>query len=58
MVDLLDRAAHNTMVRTSQADLRDVDRKGLLWLVLFLNYYAKIIMYVKPLCNVKIGSML
>lgn len=33
MVDLLDRAAQNTMVRTSQADLRDVDRKGLLWYI-------------------------
>lgn len=37
MVDLLDRAAQNTMVRTSQADLRDVDRKGLLWSVFFHN---------------------
>ncbi|CAH2238920.1 jg13728 [Pararge aegeria aegeria] len=31
MVDLLDKAPQNTIVRSSQADLRDCDRRGLLW---------------------------
>nr|XP_026488065.1 unconventional myosin-XVIIIa [Vanessa tameamea] len=33
MVDLLDRSPQNTIVRSSQADLRDCDRRGLLWLL-------------------------
>ncbi|XP_052739018.1 unconventional myosin-XVIIIa isoform X2 [Bicyclus anynana] len=33
MVDLLDKAPQNTIVRSSQADLRDCDRRGLLWLL-------------------------
>lgn len=33
MVSLLDRASQNTMVRTSQTDLRAIDRRGLLWLL-------------------------
>ncbi|XP_041972232.1 unconventional myosin-XVIIIa isoform X2 [Aricia agestis] len=33
MVELLDKAPQNTIVRSSQADLRDCDRRGLLWLL-------------------------
>ncbi|XP_061382469.1 unconventional myosin-XVIIIa isoform X3 [Danaus plexippus] len=33
MVDLLDKSPQNTIVRSSQADLRDCDRRGLLWLL-------------------------
>ncbi|CAH0713656.1 unnamed protein product, partial [Brenthis ino] len=33
MVDLLDKAPQNSIVRSSQADLRDCDRRGLLWLL-------------------------
>ncbi|KAH9643524.1 hypothetical protein HF086_015672 [Spodoptera exigua] len=31
MVELLDKAPQNTIVRSSQADLRECDRRGLLW---------------------------
>ncbi|KAL0867890.1 hypothetical protein ABMA27_008575 [Loxostege sticticalis] len=33
MVELLDKAPQNTIVRSSQADLRECDRRGLLWLL-------------------------
>ncbi|XP_045503326.1 unconventional myosin-XVIIIa isoform X2 [Colias croceus] len=33
MIDLLDKAPQNSIVRSSQADLRDCDRRGLLWLL-------------------------
>ncbi|CAK1541728.1 unnamed protein product [Leptosia nina] len=33
MVDLLDKSPQNSIVRSSQADLRDCDRRGLLWLL-------------------------
>lgn len=33
MVSLLDKQAQNTVVRTSQTDLRECDRRGLLWLL-------------------------
>ncbi|XP_028173935.1 unconventional myosin-XVIIIa-like [Ostrinia furnacalis] len=33
MVELLDKSPQNTIVRSSQADLRDCDRRGLLWLL-------------------------
>nr|CAD7196939.1 unnamed protein product [Timema douglasi] len=33
LVSLLDRTSQNVMIRTSQPDLRDVDRWGLLWLL-------------------------
>ncbi|CAG5047625.1 unnamed protein product [Parnassius apollo] len=33
MVELLDKSPQNSIVRSSQADLRDCDRRGLLWLL-------------------------
>ncbi|KDR16277.1 Myosin-XVIIIa, partial [Zootermopsis nevadensis] len=33
LVSLLDRTSQNSMVRTSQTDLREADRRGLLWLL-------------------------
>ncbi|GBP00633.1 Unconventional myosin-XVIIIa [Eumeta japonica] len=33
MIDLLDKAPQNTIVRSSQTDLRECDRRGLLWLL-------------------------
>ncbi|XP_068623509.1 unconventional myosin-XVIIIa isoform X1 [Battus philenor] len=33
MVELLDKSPQNSIVRSSQADLRDGDRRGLLWLL-------------------------
>ncbi|XP_073948131.1 myosin heavy chain-like isoform X2 [Choristoneura fumiferana] len=33
MVELLDKAPQNSIVRSSQADLRECDRRGLLWLL-------------------------
>ncbi|KAJ2940221.1 hypothetical protein O0L34_g11788 [Tuta absoluta] len=33
MVELLDKSPQNTIVRSSQADLRECDRRGLLWLL-------------------------
>ncbi|KAJ8917234.1 hypothetical protein NQ315_002251 [Exocentrus adspersus] len=33
LVNLLDKAAQNTVVRTSQTDLHEADRRGLLWLL-------------------------
>ncbi|XP_017771630.1 PREDICTED: unconventional myosin-XVIIIa isoform X2 [Nicrophorus vespilloides] len=33
IVNLLDKTAQNTVVRTSQIDLRETDRRGLLWLL-------------------------
>lgn len=33
LVSLLDKAAQSTVVRTSQTDLHDCDRRGLLWLL-------------------------
>ncbi|XP_025836793.1 unconventional myosin-XVIIIa isoform X2 [Agrilus planipennis] len=33
MVNLLDKTAHSTVVRTSQSDLQECDRRGMLWLL-------------------------
>ncbi|XP_060534263.1 unconventional myosin-XVIIIa isoform X1 [Cylas formicarius] len=33
LVNLLDKTAQNTVIRTSQTDLRETDRRGLLWLL-------------------------
>ncbi|KAJ8980816.1 hypothetical protein NQ317_000548 [Molorchus minor] len=33
LVNLLDKQAQNTMIRTSQGDLHEADRRGLLWLL-------------------------
>lgn len=33
LVNLLDKAAQNSVIRTSQSDLHDCDRRGLLWLL-------------------------
>ncbi|KAL1502507.1 hypothetical protein ABEB36_007641 [Hypothenemus hampei] len=33
MINLLDKTAQNTVIRTSQTDLHEADRRGLLWLL-------------------------
>lgn len=33
LVNLLDKTAQNTVIRTSQTDLHEADRRGLLWLL-------------------------